>query len=187
MHYLLNGVFIRGAFVHDGIKYPANWLTLALPEERAAIGVIDVPDPTPPADYSADLYDLIEDAAQAPYLFYQRKSDTEIAHTRWERLKQIRDELTEYGGCEIGGKWFHADVRSKQQQIALVMMGAGIPANLQWKTMDGSFLTMTQQLAAQVFAAQAAREQAIFAVAEAKRLDDSPVGEGWPARYEGAA
>jgi hypothetical protein len=33
------------AFTHDGIQYPANWLRLATPEERAAIGITEVPDP----------------------------------------------------------------------------------------------------------------------------------------------
>lgn len=35
------------AFTHAGIQYPANWLRLASPEERAAIGITEVPDPEP--------------------------------------------------------------------------------------------------------------------------------------------
>jgi hypothetical protein len=35
------------AFTHDGIQYPANWLRLASPEEREAIGIEEVPDPAP--------------------------------------------------------------------------------------------------------------------------------------------
>ena len=34
-------------FEHDGISYPANWLRLASPEERAAIGITEQPDPAP--------------------------------------------------------------------------------------------------------------------------------------------
>jgi hypothetical protein len=33
------------AFTHDGVNYPANWLRLATPEEREAIGITEVPDP----------------------------------------------------------------------------------------------------------------------------------------------
>lgn len=33
------------AFTHDGIQYPANWLRLSTPEQRAAIGITEVPDP----------------------------------------------------------------------------------------------------------------------------------------------
>lgn len=35
------------AFTHKGIQYPSNWLRLATPEERAAIGITEVPDPQP--------------------------------------------------------------------------------------------------------------------------------------------
>ncbi len=35
------------AFTHDGVQYPANWLRLASPEEREAIGIEEVPDPAP--------------------------------------------------------------------------------------------------------------------------------------------
>jgi len=34
-------------FEHNGISYPANWLRLATPEEREAIGITEVPDPAP--------------------------------------------------------------------------------------------------------------------------------------------
>jgi hypothetical protein len=88
----------------------------------------------------------------------------------WERIKARRDGLSENGGYQVGDKWFHSDQKSRSQQLGLVLLGASIPANLQWKTMDGSFVTMTQQLAGQVLAAAAASDQEIFAVAEAHRL-----------------
>jgi len=33
------------AFTHNGIQYPANWIRLASPEERAAIGITEEADP----------------------------------------------------------------------------------------------------------------------------------------------
>jgi len=33
------------AFTHNEIQYPANWLRLATPEDRAAIGITEVADP----------------------------------------------------------------------------------------------------------------------------------------------
>ena len=44
--YLLNGHILdpHRYFVHDDIQYPANWLTVALPEQRAAIGIIEIPN-----------------------------------------------------------------------------------------------------------------------------------------------
>jgi len=33
------------AFTHNGIQYPANWLRLSTLDQRAAIGITEVPDP----------------------------------------------------------------------------------------------------------------------------------------------
>lgn len=44
----LNGtpISIDNAFTtEDGTQYPANWIRLASQEERAAIGIVEVPDP----------------------------------------------------------------------------------------------------------------------------------------------
>lgn len=92
-----------------------------------------------------------------------------LAAVKWDAIKTERDRRTDQGGYKVGTKWFHSDQKSRSQQLGLVLLGASIPANLQWKTMDGSFVTMTQQLAGQVLAAAAARDQAIFAAAEAHR------------------
>lgn len=35
------------AFTHNGVQYPANWLRLASPAEREAIGITEAPDPEP--------------------------------------------------------------------------------------------------------------------------------------------
>lgn len=34
-------------FEHNGVRYPANWLRLSTPEEKAALGLIEVPDILP--------------------------------------------------------------------------------------------------------------------------------------------
>lgn len=108
----------------------------------------------------------------------------------WERIKGERDRR-KAGGVKVGDKWFHSDDGSRIQQMGLVMMGASITANLQWKTMDGSFITMTQAVAQSVFASVAASDQAIFAVAEGHRVAlqasaDPAVYDystGWPKIY----
>ena len=108
----------------------------------------------------------------------------------WERIKVERD-CRKTGGVKVGAKWFHSDDGSRIQQMALVMMGANLPS-VQWKTMDGSFIAMTPTLAQQIFAAQAASDQAIFAVAEAHRVameaSENPsaydYSTGWPETFE---
>lgn len=109
----------------------------------------------------------------------------------WERIKAERDRRADQGGYKVGTKWFHSDQKSRSQQLGLVLLGSSIPANTQWKTMDGSFITMTQQLAGQVLAAAAASDQAIFAAAEghlvAMEASADPAAydysTGWPKIY----
>lgn len=117
-------------------------------------------------------------------------SANQIKAHKWDAIKAERDRR-KAGGVKVGAKWFHSDDGSRIQQMGLVMMGASIPANLQWKTMDGSFITMTQTLASQVFQAVAASDQAIFTVAEQHKAtmeaSADPVSydysTGWPKIY----
>jgi hypothetical protein len=99
-----------------------------------------------------------------------------------------RNRRTSTGGYKVGTKWFHSDDTSRIQQLALVMMGAGIPTNIMWKTMDGSFVPMTQTLAGQIFQTAAASDMNFFAaalnkIAAANALDDPMTYDyqsGWP-------
>lgn len=100
----------------------------------------------------------------------------------WERIKTERDRRTEQSGFKVGAKWFHSDQKSRSQQLGLVLLGANIPAGLQWKTMDGSFVTMSQLLAGQILAAGAASDQAIFAAAETHRSAMEAAAD--PAAYD---
>jgi hypothetical protein len=131
------------------------------------------------------LYDGHAFTAPAPDL-------TALRAAHWEDIKAERDKRIQTGGYLAAGKWFHSDTFSRTQQMGLVMMGAGIPGGLQWKTMDGSFVTMTQTLAGQVFAAAAASDAAIFARAEQIRatMDADPAAfdlsaHAWPQVFGG--
>lgn len=72
--------------------------------------------------------------------------------------------------------------------MGLVMLGSSIPAGTKWKTMDGSFVDMTQELAQQIFTTAAASDIAIFAAAElhiaAAQASENPsaydFSSGWP-------
>jgi len=52
MSFILDGRFLPldTPFEHDGTSYPANWLRLATPEERAAIGITEVVEQPRPDD-----------------------------------------------------------------------------------------------------------------------------------------
>lgn len=112
-----------------------------------------------------------------------------IKERRWTDLKAERDRRKS-GGVFAQGKWFHSDDASRIQQLALVLMGVTIPA-FQWKTMDGSFVTMSQSLASAIFAATATLDNDLFTVAEAKRVELFASSDpatysfegGWPEQY----
>ena len=113
------------------------------------------------------------------------------------RIKADRDRR-KYLGVKVGAHWFHSDDPSRIQQLALAMMGAAIPAGLQWKTLTTTpppvFVEMTPALAQGIFTATAASDAAIFAAAEVHRvaMEASATPEsydctgGWPASIEDA-
>lgn len=52
MSFILDGrqLPLDTPFEHDGVQYPANWLRLATPEEREAIGITEIVDQPRPDD-----------------------------------------------------------------------------------------------------------------------------------------
>jgi len=113
-----------------------------------------------------------------------------------ERIKTFRDYVADTGGYKVVvagvDKWFHADTRSKIQQMGLTIMGASVPP-VPWKTMDGTYVSMSQSLAGQIFAAAAGKDIAVFNVAKthldavAASLDplSYDFSGGWPAIFQG--
>ena len=107
----------------------------------------------------------------------------------WAAIKAERDRRKS-GGVLVSGKWYHSDVDSRIQQLGLVMMGASVPS-VQWKTMDGNFVTMSQTIANGIFQAAAALDMTLFSVAESHRTameaSADPVAydfsAGWPTHY----
>ena len=120
-------------------------------------------------------------------------SADEIKVEMWGRIKTERDRRIQSGDYKVGAKWFHSDTFSRTQQIGLVMLGASIPVNTPWKTMDGTSIIMTQTLAGQIFAAAAASDIAIFAAAEVHKaaietctdLASYDFYRDWPTTFEG--
>jgi len=90
------------AFTHNGIQYPANWLRLATPEERAAIGITEEPDPAP---YDQRFYwgpDLPKDHAQLVEQWTQQTRTTAgtlLTPTDWMVVRKVDN------GTEIPLDW----------------------------------------------------------------------------------
>lgn len=134
---------------------------------------------------------ITDEEAQAIRNEQNRLTTDQAKAVMWQKIKAERDHRTESGGYKVNDKWFHSDQVSRTQQLGLVLMGNNFPENLQWKTMDGSFITMTSTLAQQILAAAAISDQTIFANAEIHRaameISDNPMeydySAGWPTMY----
>lgn len=111
----------------------------------------------------------------------------------WKAIKEKRDAL-QASGVKVGQYWFHSDMSSRIQQLALVVFGSNLPSSIMWKTLDGSFVEMTPALAIQIFQSSAASDIAIFTVAEHHKamMMASPnpttydFSGGWPPTYTGS-
>lgn len=145
---------------------------------RAAGYVIAIIDNVPMCDNPVAVQAIIDAYNPLP----DAQSD------KWEEIKTERDRR-QLLPITVNGKQFHSDQNSRIQQLGLVFMGANIPPNLQWKTIDDTFVTMTPALALQIFATTASHDQAVFAAAEQHRLamlaSNDPINydfsSGWPA------
>jgi hypothetical protein len=108
----------------------------------------------------------------------------------WKKIQVERDRR-KYNGVKVGANWYHSDDPSRIQQIGLVLMGAGMPAGIMWKTLSGGFVQMTPTLALQIFSATGAQDMAIFAKAEYHKaymvMSPSPstydFSTGWPVTF----
>lgn len=100
----------------------------------------------------------------------------------WRRIQVERDRRKHDGGYKVGANWYHSDDTSRIQQLALMMMGAGMPAKIMWKTMSNDVVLMSPTLAQQIFQTAAASDMALFAVAEQHRLKMLALGN--PESYD---
>lgn len=104
-----------------------------------------------------------------------------------EQIKAERDRR-KGAGCPVGGRTIHSDDSSRIQQLGLLLLGGSIPSGLKWKMVGGARVEMTPALAQQVFAAQAARDAALFDAAELRIAEAAAAANpleydystGWP-------
>jgi hypothetical protein len=91
----------------------------------------------------------------------------EAKAAKWREVQAERDRR-KFAGYMAAGHRFHSDPDSRTQQLGLVIMGANVPP-IQWRTLDGDYVTMTPQLAGAIFTATATGDSLIFAAGEAHR------------------
>ena len=99
------------AFTTGGIQYPANWLRLASPEEREAIGITEEPDPAP---YDQRFYwgpDLPKDHTQLVEQWTQQTratANTLLQPSDWLVIREADN-----------GTAMDADTKALRQEIRL--------------------------------------------------------------------
>ncbi|MCG9081073.1 DUF4376 domain-containing protein [Laribacter hongkongensis] len=157
----------------------------------AASGVVRLSDGAviPQDDGNRDWRDYQEWLSAGNIPFPAQTAD-EAKAAKWDAIKSERDRRTETGGYHAAGKWFHSDAKSRSQQQDNEAAGLGM-VPVPWKTMDGSFVDMTPELAIKIRAARMASDRAIFEAAEAHRMEMEacvdPSGYdfsgGWPPCY----
>jgi hypothetical protein len=123
------------------------------------------------------------------------KAEAQIKFEMWGNIKADRDCRMDGGfKVEVGPdvlKWFHSDLKSRTQHLGLLLAGAAVPP-IQWKTMDGSFVPMSQVIAQAIFQAAMVLDSALFTVAEqhkaAMEVSADPASydfsTGWPEAFD---
>lgn len=193
--------------------------TIVVPDLRAVPPTIEVenPDCLLPAD-AVELTDaeydalmsgqvggsrIVSDATGRPVLSAPPPpSPTQV----WESIKAKRDAI-KAGGVKVGTKWYHTDTESRIQHLGLLEKARAARAaggsdttrlqalgkDIQWKTMDGSFIYLTVKHAEDIFAAVTDLDAATFAAAETHRAAMEASADpatydfsaGWPATFAG--
>lgn len=107
-------------FESGGIKYPANWLQFATPEELADRGIVEVPPPEPVPPTAQELAD------------YAAEKRRDLANG---------STVVDVGGGRMIPAWTDAESRGS---ILGLVVAAGMDAEItaQWKGADGVFYTL---------------------------------------------
>jgi hypothetical protein len=125
----------------------------------------------------------------------------------WTAIRGERDKRTQLGGCQVGASWFHTDTFSRSQWLGLKdqardILAAGgamtdpvkkLGSKVLWKTMGGTFVTVTVQLTFDVVGATGDSDARVFMQAEihrsAMKASADPLAYdfsgGWPVNFEG--
>jgi hypothetical protein len=80
-------------FEHEGIQYPSNWLRLTSLEEKQAIGITEVPDPTESFDmrfYNSPGQQKDLDEVKTQWINYIKISTSNlVSNTDWYIIRKV--------------------------------------------------------------------------------------------------
>lgn len=104
----------------------------------------------------------------------------DILDKMWTGIKRARDEYMN-GGVFVAGNWFHSDNNSRVKYMGLKST-VPFPENLQWKTMNGTYVTMTVALVQLVLNSISKNDAIVFEVAEKHKMDMQEASD--PSAYD---
>jgi len=183
-------------------------------EDWGDFGVVEVtPTERPVGDVVTEIDPVFQNGEWVQQWSSRAHTSGELAEIRneiWTEIKALRDNKILNGGYFASGKWFHSDLTSRTQQFGLlrealqvqanagnldatfqVDLGGQSPVDLNWKTMDGSFIPMTANVAFSIFAAAKKQDTSLFGFAEYLKAQVNAssdpwsidINVGWPATY----
>jgi hypothetical protein len=129
-----------------------------------------------------ETYIEVDYEIQQNWLSYQMTPDLQsimlkprvdqLPSIKLSKIAQIKSERDrrKLNGVFVSGKWFHTDLFSRTQWIAMTSMGASLPA-ITWTTMDYSTIILTPAIAKAVFMATANLDTVLFNHARDLALD----------------
>lgn len=178
-------------------------------KELAAAGLSGLPISWG-SDGNINFSDAVSDAEKAAVLAVYEAHDPKAADIadRWESIKTERDRRKS-GGFKVkvgsSNKWFHSDADSRIQHLGLkdkardLIAGGGamtdkltiLGQTVKWKTMDGSFVDVSAQVAFDIVSAAGDLDAQLFAAAEthkaAMEASADPASynfsAGWPKSF----
>lgn len=145
--------------------------------------------------HSREIYDALAAGQAGAIAPYTPPPITYLQDQVWENIKGERVRRINTGGLKVMingvSKWFHSDEASRIQYIGLVNIGANFPPDIEWKTMDGSFVNMTLSIAQTLIGTTAISDQAVFSAAEKHKTEmmklanplDYDFSAGWPIAF----
>lgn len=109
--------------------------------------------------------------------------------SKWNQIKLKRD-FVQSGGVFVNDKWFHSDISSRVK-INFILSSESVEEGLQWKTMDGSFVPMTLDLAKQIVSAINSLDSDSFLVSQKHKQsmlsssdpDNYDYSSEWPSTF----
>lgn len=113
---------------------------------------------------------------------------SDVKADMWNKIKTERDQRMFQGEYSVANYKFANDPKNRCQHLQLAQLAKTLPKDLQWPALDGTFITMTEQLVTRIVAATVVYDQALYTAAEKIKaaMEASPdpgsydISIGWP-------